>query len=106
MGDDDPFALEVDSMDEPTAVGSPRPRWIDLLKLRQTWGTIASRGLTDPIWFFITDWFAIFLVATSVVVATTFVSATQLSAVIPWERSKRTRSSTTRCASARSRPGK
>jgi MFS transporter, ACS family, hexuronate transporter len=43
--------------------GQPRPSWIDLLKLPQTWGTIASRALTDPIWFFITDWFAIFLVA-------------------------------------------
>jgi ACS family hexuronate transporter-like MFS transporter len=43
--------------------GRPRARWIDLLKLPQTWGTIASRALTDPIWFFITDWFAIFLVA-------------------------------------------
>ncbi len=45
------------------AADSPRPRWIDLLKLRQTWGTIASRALSDPVWFFITDWFAIFLVA-------------------------------------------
>lgn len=43
--------------------GARPPRWIDLLKLRQTWGVIASRGLTDPVWFFITDWFAIFLVA-------------------------------------------
>src|SRR5712664_2022936 len=43
--------------------GLARPRWIDLLKLRQTWGVIASRALTDPVWFFITDWFAIFLVA-------------------------------------------
>src|SRR5947207_3063307 len=43
--------------------GLSRPSWIDLLKFRQTWGAIASRALTDPIWFFITDWFAIFLVA-------------------------------------------
>jgi len=26
--------------------GRPRASWIDLLKLRQTWGTIASRALT------------------------------------------------------------
>jgi ACS family hexuronate transporter-like MFS transporter len=45
------------------AANAPRTRWIDLLKLRQTWGTIASRALTDPVWFFVTDWFAIFLVA-------------------------------------------
>ncbi|HTM51755.1 MAG TPA: MFS transporter [Bryobacteraceae bacterium] len=41
----------------------PRPSWLELLKFPQTWGTIASRALTDPIWFFITDWFAIYLVA-------------------------------------------
>ncbi len=48
---------------EAAEAGQSRPSWIDLLKLPQTWGTIASRALTDPIWFFITDWFAIFLVA-------------------------------------------
>ena len=40
-----------------------RARWRDLLKLPQTWGTIASKALTDPVWFFITDWFPIYLVA-------------------------------------------
>jgi ACS family hexuronate transporter-like MFS transporter len=34
-----------------------------LLGLRQTWGAIASRGLTDPVWYMITDWFAIYLVS-------------------------------------------
>jgi len=41
----------------------PRPAWKDLIKLPQTWGIIAARTMTDPIWFFITDWFAIYLVA-------------------------------------------
>jgi ACS family hexuronate transporter-like MFS transporter len=41
--------------DEPTSLGR-------LLSLPQTWGAIAARGLTDPVWFMITDWFAIFLV--------------------------------------------
>ena len=40
-----------------------RMRWGDLLKLPQTWGTIVSKGLTDPVWFFVTDWFPIYLVA-------------------------------------------
>jgi ACS family hexuronate transporter-like MFS transporter len=31
------------------------------LSLRQTWGSIASRALTDPVWFMIADWFAIYL---------------------------------------------
>ena len=40
-----------------------RMRWRDLLKLPQTWGTIVSKALTDPVWFFITDWFFIYLAA-------------------------------------------
>jgi MFS transporter, ACS family, hexuronate transporter len=40
-----------------------RIRWRDLLKLPQTWGTIIARTFTDPVWFFVTDWFPIYLVA-------------------------------------------
>jgi ACS family hexuronate transporter-like MFS transporter len=42
---------------------APLPTWSRLLTLPQTWGTIASRALTDPVWFMIADWFAIYLVA-------------------------------------------
>jgi ACS family hexuronate transporter-like MFS transporter len=45
------------------SVAGPRPRWRDLLKLPQTWGIIFARGLTDPVWFFVADWFPIYLVA-------------------------------------------
>jgi len=38
-------------------------RWSDLLRLPQTWGTIIARAFTDPVWFFVTDWFPIYLVA-------------------------------------------
>ena len=41
----------------------PPLTWRELVKLPQTWGIIAARTMTDPIWFFITDWFAIYLVA-------------------------------------------
>lgn len=34
-----------------------------LLRQSRTWGVIAARALTDPVWFFITDWFAIYIVA-------------------------------------------
>jgi ACS family hexuronate transporter-like MFS transporter len=44
-------------------LGTSRTRWRDLLKLPQTWGTIAARSFTDPVWFFVTDWFPIYLVA-------------------------------------------
>jgi len=40
-----------------------QPRWRDLLKLPQTWGTIVARTFTDPVFFFIADWFPIYLVA-------------------------------------------
>ena len=43
--------------------GGPRPAWKDLLKLPQTWAIIAARTMTDPVWFFITDWFAIYLLS-------------------------------------------
>lgn len=36
--------------------------WRDLLKFRQTWGTIIAKSFTDPVWFFVADWFPIFLV--------------------------------------------
>jgi len=42
---------------------APRQRWRDLLKLPQTWGTIIAKTFTDPVWFFVTDWFPIYLVA-------------------------------------------
>ena len=34
-----------------------------LLKIPQTWGIVVAKSLTDPVWFFITDWFAIYLVS-------------------------------------------
>jgi len=43
--------------------GKPRLKWRDLLKLPQTWGTIVARTFTDPVFFFIADWFPIYLVA-------------------------------------------
>ena len=46
---------------EQAAVG--RTRWLDLLKLPQTWGTIIAKTFTDPVWFFVADWFPIYLVA-------------------------------------------
>ena len=41
----------------------PRPKLIELLKLKQTWGVIVARAFTDPIWFFIADWLMILLVS-------------------------------------------
>lgn len=35
--------------------------WGELLRLPQTWGTIIAKSFTDPIFFFITEWIAIYL---------------------------------------------
>ncbi len=40
-----------------------RPRWRDLLRLPQTWGIIIAKAFTDPVYFFIAEWFPIYLVA-------------------------------------------
>lgn len=40
-----------------------RPKWRQLLRLPQTWGTIIARAFADPVFFFIADWFPIYLVA-------------------------------------------
>jgi ACS family hexuronate transporter-like MFS transporter len=45
------------------AAGAPLASYGALLALPQTWGAIAARALTDPVWFMIADWFAIYLVA-------------------------------------------
>jgi MFS transporter, ACS family, hexuronate transporter len=47
----------------PSSQIEPRQSARKLLKLPQTWGTIAAKALTDPVWFFITDWFPLYLVA-------------------------------------------
>jgi len=39
---------------------SPLP-WLGLLKFRQTWGIVFGRFLIDPYWFFVGDWFAVYL---------------------------------------------
>lgn len=40
-----------------------RLSWHQLLRFPQTWGTIIARSFTDPVWFFVADWFPIYLVA-------------------------------------------
>jgi len=54
--------LAKDKDDLATSVG-PQPRWSTLLKFPQAWGTIVARSFTDPVWYFVTDWFPIYLVA-------------------------------------------
>ncbi len=51
-----------------------RLRWGDLLRLPQTWGAIIARSFTDPVWFFVADWFPIYLVAKGIDLRSGFVA--------------------------------
>lgn len=53
----------ADTRDLHSEKGKPKTGWAKLLKLPQAWGVIMAKGLTDPVWFFVTDWFPIYLVA-------------------------------------------
>ena len=63
LADRDPIESAADGTraDQAAAAGPVSAQ--RLLGLRQTWGIILGKALTDPVWFFITDWFAIYLVA-------------------------------------------
>jgi len=50
----------VDAAEGATGVALP---YSTLLRLPQTWGYVLSKTFTDPVWFFVTDWFAIYLVS-------------------------------------------
>lgn len=67
-GDADVRTGRVPASTDIGVVASPAPakarlRYSELIRLPQTWGIVIGKGLTDPVWFFITDWFAVFLVA-------------------------------------------
>jgi hypothetical protein len=41
------------ALDTAPGEAGPAPGWGTLLRLPQTWGVIAARGLSDPMWFMI-----------------------------------------------------
>ena len=49
--------------EEAASAGAAPLPYRTLLALPQTWGIVVGKALTDPVWFFITDWFAIYLVS-------------------------------------------
>jgi ACS family hexuronate transporter-like MFS transporter len=54
----------ADKAESQSRRGSVSPlEWRELLKLPQTWCAIVAKAFTDPVWFFVTDWFPIYLVA-------------------------------------------
>ncbi|HEY1676945.1 MAG TPA: MFS transporter [Candidatus Sulfotelmatobacter sp.] len=61
---DKELAMIMDDKRESSSADSDAGlRWSDLLRLPQTWATIIAKSSTDPIFFFITEWFPIYLVA-------------------------------------------
>jgi MFS transporter, ACS family, hexuronate transporter len=57
------FANTGNGGDRTDEVVREKIRWGALLKFPQTWGTIIAKTFTDPVWFFVTDWFPIYLLA-------------------------------------------
>ncbi len=57
----------------PTAKGGASD-WRALLRQPQTWGIILGRSFTDPVWFFVSDWFAIYLVSKGFALTDTLLS--------------------------------
>jgi ACS family hexuronate transporter-like MFS transporter len=62
-----PAELEMIASDKRASDCQPdaesKPQWSDLLNLPQTWGAIIAKAFTDPVFFFVTEWFPIYLVA-------------------------------------------
>ncbi len=61
IGEAERQMILADAADSVVKANQRKPGWAALLKLPQTWGTIVAKGLTDPVWFFVTDWFFIYL---------------------------------------------
>jgi ACS family hexuronate transporter-like MFS transporter len=38
------------------AVGSRKPRWVDLLRIRESWGLVTAKFLSDAAWYFYLFW--------------------------------------------------
>lgn len=53
----------ISGREESAGGAATRLSYRTLFRLPQTWGIVLGKSLTDPVWFFITDWFAIYLVA-------------------------------------------
>ena len=45
------------------APAGPAMAWWRLLRYRQTWGIVLGRFLLDPFWYFISEWFALYLLS-------------------------------------------
>jgi ACS family hexuronate transporter-like MFS transporter len=63
LSPDERAYILVNRGDSSVTDSNPPVPYKTLLRLPQTWGIVLSKTLTDPVWFFVTDWFAIYLVS-------------------------------------------
>src|SRR5271168_2126573 len=64
VGDGERAMIAADKRESETAQeGGVGLRWRDLFKIPQMWSTVIAKMFTDPVFFFITEWFPIYLVA-------------------------------------------
>jgi ACS family hexuronate transporter-like MFS transporter len=40
----------------PSTIGLPKPRWTDLLRIRESWGLVSAKFLSDAAWYFYLFW--------------------------------------------------
>ena len=62
IGQDELRMIEAETREE-SASARAGMSWRQLLRMPQTWGTIMAKSLSDPVFFFVADWFPIYLVA-------------------------------------------
>jgi MFS transporter, ACS family, hexuronate transporter len=58
--------LIVEGRGEGADAARGEPSWRDLLRRPQTWGTIFARAFSDPVFFFVAEWFPLYLVTKGV----------------------------------------
>ncbi len=64
ISDSERSMIVADKLEGRAHLENRRPLgWRVLCKMPQTWAAILAKALTDPVWFFVTDWFPIYLVA-------------------------------------------
>jgi ACS family hexuronate transporter-like MFS transporter len=58
-----PAPNSLETIDPHTAPPGKLPRWSALLRMPECWAVMLAKGMSDPVWFFVGDWFPIYLVS-------------------------------------------
>jgi ACS family hexuronate transporter-like MFS transporter len=63
IGEDERAMILRERADASPVSDGSRASYRELLRKPETWAIVLAKSLTDPVWFFVTDWFAIYLVS-------------------------------------------